>query len=503
MNPSKSNQEVESSTQRLCILIEQVVATNRDISTRLCRLETQSSRRPIEDNLSLITAEHGDADARRSIQYHATGLSSSFERFLHTSRAYGHCHFQHSETSLTSSDRRTNAFSTFTSLSLADISDISVFSLPIYASDISNSNWYTFGLPRQRGFSETVHTESVHSRTVMNPLPTLNQSSNPFGRMETGNDAEVIDRRANKPRNNAKNRERLSFQSVQRQAEKQRAIQRVDYQEAQTPEKLQTNNQLEEQPQLAKRPASDNEEKQVPESPQVINDLGEQHHVTKSTPLTPEPVLRGVAPTSPALLYKFETHARTGVSCHNPYEVCRLGRRLCDEGHELAQEIACLLYKNPRACGRNSWEKTSESLHPIFSQLFFPQACPDGHEDSIEIKDLQLQSYLFPPDYVQIRGLLRAMEKFLQDRRQKHMSSPHPTVAHSLRFKNRESRSRHINPRQSTDSLTDSIQDCGSNLVGKMSQSQRPRALNRVSSYYPNPSQGSFPQVDHRRQSII
>ncbi|MCJ1260862.1 hypothetical protein MMC22_000726 [Lobaria immixta] len=220
LNYIKSNQEVESSTQRLCILIEQVVATNRDLSTRLCRLETQSSRRPIEDNLSLITAEHGDADARRSIQYHAIGLSSSFERFLHTSRAYGHCHFQHSETSLTSSDRRTNAFSTFTSLSLADISDISVFSLPIYASDISNSHWYTFGLPRQ----------------LMNPLPTLNQSSNPFGRLETGNDAEVIDRRANKPRSNAKNRERLSFQSVQRRAEKQRAIQRVDYQEAQTPE---------------------------------------------------------------------------------------------------------------------------------------------------------------------------------------------------------------------------------------------------------------------------
>lgn len=84
----------------------------------------------------------------------------------------------------------------------------------------------------------------------------------------------------------------------------------------------------------------------------------------------------------------------------------------------------------------------------------------DEHEDSREIKDLQLQSYLFPPDNLQVRGLLRARGGFLQDRHQKHMSSPHPTVAHSLRFKNRGSRSRDFNSRQSTDSLTDSIQDC-------------------------------------------
>jgi ssRNA-specific RNase YbeY (16S rRNA maturation enzyme) len=33
----------------------------------------------------------------------------------------------------------------FSSLSLADVSNISVFSLPIYAIDIKNSSWYTFG----------------------------------------------------------------------------------------------------------------------------------------------------------------------------------------------------------------------------------------------------------------------------------------------------------------------------------------------------------------------
>ena len=453
-NPSKSSQEVERSNQRLCVLVEQVVATNRDLSMRLGRLETQSSRRPIADNLSLMTAAHGDTDSRRSIEYHATGLSSSFESFLHRSRAYEHCHFQHSETSLTSSARRSNVLSTFTSLSLADISNISVFSLPIYASDISNSNYYTFGLPRQHDFSETVYRESGHSRTVANPHSTLNQIS---GCLETRNYTEVIDRQATKPRNKAKNRHRLLFQSIQRRAEKQQPIQRVDGKEAQTPEEM-----------LAQRPASDDKEIPVPESPQVKYDLGEQHHVAKSTLQAPEPVLQGEPPTSP--VYKFETHARTCASCHNPYEVYRLGKCLCDEGHELAQELACFLYSNV-----------------------------NGHEDSKKIEGLYLRSYFFPPDYVQVRGLLRATEELLQDRRPKQMSSPQLMVAQLFRFKNRELRSR---ARQSTDSLTDSIEDYGSNLAGKVSQSQRPRASSRVS-YHSDRNQGSSSQVDYRRRSII
>jgi hypothetical protein len=53
--------------------------------------------------------------------------------------------FRNSESSLTSSGRRTAAISMFSSLSFADISNVSVFSLPIYDIDISNSHWYRFG----------------------------------------------------------------------------------------------------------------------------------------------------------------------------------------------------------------------------------------------------------------------------------------------------------------------------------------------------------------------
>ena len=48
----------------------------------------------------------------------------------------------HSETSATSSYRRGAAASIFSATSLADISNISQYSLPIFFEEISNSQWY-------------------------------------------------------------------------------------------------------------------------------------------------------------------------------------------------------------------------------------------------------------------------------------------------------------------------------------------------------------------------
>jgi hypothetical protein len=57
----------------------------------------------------------------------------------------------HSETSATTSTRQRAAASIFSALSLADISNLSQYSLPIFIKEISNSRWYV-----QVGSSVTV-----------------------------------------------------------------------------------------------------------------------------------------------------------------------------------------------------------------------------------------------------------------------------------------------------------------------------------------------------------
>jgi hypothetical protein len=69
------------------------------------------------------------------------------------------------------------ANSIFTSLSLADISNISVLSLPIYPIDVTNSGWYPFGAAdtssdgvASQGFSpHTVHEMGGNSGGLFDP----------------------------------------------------------------------------------------------------------------------------------------------------------------------------------------------------------------------------------------------------------------------------------------------------------------------------------------------
>ncbi|KAL1635639.1 hypothetical protein SLS56_001692 [Neofusicoccum ribis] len=81
-------------------------------------------------------------------------------------------------------------------------------------------------------------------------------------------------------------------------------------------------------------------------------------------------------------LYDVEMHTRNCATCHNPYDVYLSGRRLCDEGHRLAQQVAHFLYMKR-----------------------------DGEAYSTEEEAHQIVRVEIPPSYEEARGLLRAIER--------------------------------------------------------------------------------------------
>lgn len=85
--------------------------------------------------------------------------------------------------------------------------------------------------------------------------------------------------------------------------------------------------------------------------------------------------------------YDFEMHARKCAHCNDPYEVHRNHDQLCNQGHRLAQEVACYIYN-----GAN------------------------GETYSTAEEDHKLVRVEIPAGYDEVRGLLRAVERSLRHR---------------------------------------------------------------------------------------
>ena len=138
---------------RLCELVEQVLATNQDMSRRLRNMDgkrTRSRGSDREDDASTTSGEtvtlpppglprDGLSDVYRS------QFGCSFEEDLFASRVYRRPLFSDSSLSLATSAARTTASSILSALSLTDVSNISILAVPVYADEISNQGRYTFG----------------------------------------------------------------------------------------------------------------------------------------------------------------------------------------------------------------------------------------------------------------------------------------------------------------------------------------------------------------------
>lgn len=147
---SKSDAQARKSLDDLCMQVTQLLESNRDLSKRIKRMESRLAR-------SYLTGNRGsDLSSLYSFQSYSSKnsimndrIGFAFERILQVSRVYTRALLRYpnnSTESLTSSTvSRKIGWSFFSGLTLSDISHISVLSLPICPSEISNSECYSFG----------------------------------------------------------------------------------------------------------------------------------------------------------------------------------------------------------------------------------------------------------------------------------------------------------------------------------------------------------------------
>jgi hypothetical protein len=169
-------------------MVEQLLQSNQQLCKRLKNLEdTFDARSTITkkfDNLSFIsqaddatiTTARPSANKRVSM-FEAVRVHFAFDDDLQASRVYRMVKGDGCNHSSVSSAIRTQTWSIFSGLSLADISVISVVALPLYAEDIQgHSMYYTFGDPEPAQVSETTATwtsNQVLVETKQPPATTL------------------------------------------------------------------------------------------------------------------------------------------------------------------------------------------------------------------------------------------------------------------------------------------------------------------------------------------
>ena len=149
-------EEAESAMTRLCDLVEQVLATNQDMSRRLRRMDDKPGKRSHspgsdrEDDASttsseLFTLPPPGLPRDGLLDVHRSQFGFSFEEDLFASRVYRRPLCHNSTPSLVTSAARTTASSILSALSLTDVSNISILAVPVCADEISNRDRYIFG----------------------------------------------------------------------------------------------------------------------------------------------------------------------------------------------------------------------------------------------------------------------------------------------------------------------------------------------------------------------
>ena len=140
--------------RRLCELVEQVLATNQDMSRRLRNMNGKRSHSPGSDREDDASTTSGATVtlpppglSRNGLpeNVHRNQFGFSFEEDLFASRVYRRPLFSDSGLSLVTSAARTTASSILSALSLTDVSNISILAVPVCADKISNQDRYTFG----------------------------------------------------------------------------------------------------------------------------------------------------------------------------------------------------------------------------------------------------------------------------------------------------------------------------------------------------------------------
>jgi hypothetical protein len=156
----------------LCVVIERILDGQALIAQRLANIEMKTSLgadiNPIDAHSSCtersgasLPFPHGfifEEELNNSWVYRRVGRSPNIGNF-----------------SIVSSAGRTASWSMLSGLSLSDLSNISVLALPIYATDLNNSEVYQFGE------SDLTIPEKISSRMAIDGLDNKRQVRRPLG----------------------------------------------------------------------------------------------------------------------------------------------------------------------------------------------------------------------------------------------------------------------------------------------------------------------------------
>ena len=105
------------------------------LSTTSRRISTSSTQSPLASP---------PVPARLTVHHKGVPQNSAFEEQLHRSRVYRRAQSYHSDMTLVDDGLSTLALSVCSSLTLGEVSNISIFALPVFADELSNASAYTF-----------------------------------------------------------------------------------------------------------------------------------------------------------------------------------------------------------------------------------------------------------------------------------------------------------------------------------------------------------------------
>lgn len=164
--------------------MEQLLKSNQELCKRLKNLEDAFDARSTItkkfNDLSLVSREDNEtitaarpSNNKRTSIIEVVRVRFAFDADLESSRVYRMARNDCCDRSFVSSAIRTNAWSTFSGISLADISVISIVALPLYPGDIMNEEHYLFGDTKVPQLSEpaALWTNSQSVVEIESPQP--------------------------------------------------------------------------------------------------------------------------------------------------------------------------------------------------------------------------------------------------------------------------------------------------------------------------------------------
>ncbi|MCJ1381068.1 hypothetical protein MMC17_004177 [Xylographa soralifera] len=172
--------EARASCRELHDLVQQTLAGNQDIASRLKTLEVRHKARStwevgtqtsmdetLDDKSTIRPWNAADDRAITTIPFvPATPYTFTFEQDLQASRVYCRATRRNSALSHTSSIKDTVGWSVLSDLSLAQVSNISVFALPIAAAELYNYQDYEIRTREAGATSVSHHIEQAENKSV-------------------------------------------------------------------------------------------------------------------------------------------------------------------------------------------------------------------------------------------------------------------------------------------------------------------------------------------------